>query len=158
MHTVPTHKVPTYAHRPSSHPSMVGAPFCAHHTPFPLTFCQFSPTQALPCMFQIWSHHCIWTQLSPTSWSDPSSTLAPEALLLGGWDTHWRPTTTLQLPPAMFCSHAHAHLHLQPDHAAFGPTCLSLPFQHLGQFGPPPAPKCQSMTLHIKLCTFLRHL
>src|SRR5260370_36571889 len=62
MHTVPTHKVPTYAHRPSSHPSMVGAPFCAHHTPFPLTFCQFSPTQALPCMFQIWSHHCIWTQ------------------------------------------------------------------------------------------------
>src|SRR5260221_338521 len=122
MHTVPTHKVPTYAHRPSSHPSMVGAPFCAHHTPFPLTFCQFSPTQALPCMFQIWSHHCIWTQLSPTSWSDPASTLASEALLLGGWDTHWRPTTTLQLPPAMFCLCAHAHLHLQCRQEN-GPIC-----------------------------------
>src|SRR5258708_27218634 len=59
---------------------------------------------------------------TPTSWSDPSSTLAPEALLLGGWHTHWRPTTTLQLPPAMFCSHAHAHLHLWPDCAAFGPA------------------------------------
>src|SRR5260221_14652810 len=27
--------------------------------------------------------------LSPTVWSDSSSTLAPEALLLGGWHTHW---------------------------------------------------------------------
>src|SRR5260221_9716185 len=32
MHTVPIHKVPTYAHWPSSHPPMVGAPLCAHHT------------------------------------------------------------------------------------------------------------------------------
>src|SRR5260221_10242156 len=56
---------------------------------------------------------------------------------------HWpqRPTTTLQLPPATFCSCACAHLHLQPDHAAFGPAHPSLPFQHLGQFGPPLAPK-----------------
>src|SRR5258708_564189 len=89
--------------------------------------------------------HChIWTQLptlSPTSWSDPSSTLAPEALLLGGWDTHRRPTTTLQLPPAMFCLCTCAHLHLSPDHTTFGPAHLSLPFQCPGQFGPPPALK-----------------
>src|SRR5258707_15843296 len=51
MCTMPIHEVPAYAHQPSSHPSMVGAPFCAHHTPFPSTFCQFSHTQALPCMF-----------------------------------------------------------------------------------------------------------
>src|SRR5258708_5407759 len=112
MCTMPIHEVPTYAHWPISHLPMVGAPLCAHHTPFPSTFCQFSCTQALPRMFRIWSHCCIWTQsptLSPTSWSDPASTLAPEALLLGGWHTHWRPTTTLQLPPAMFCSHTCAH-------------------------------------------------
>src|SRR5260370_10402209 len=61
---------------------MDGAPLCAHHTPFPLTFCQFSCTQALPHMFQIQSHCCIWMQLptlSPTSWSDSASTPAPEA-------------------------------------------------------------------------------
>src|SRR5260221_14684949 len=95
MHTVPIHEVPTYAHWPISHLSMVGAPLCAHHTPFPLTFCQFSHTQALPRMFRIRSHCCIWMQLptlSPTVWSDSSSTPAPEALLLGGWHTHWRPT------------------------------------------------------------------
>src|SRR6266436_1515463 len=89
---------------------MVGAPLCAHHTPFPSTFCQFSHTQALPHMFQIRSHCHIWMQsptLSPTVWSDSASTLAPEALLLGGWHTHWRPTTTPQLPLAMFCSHTH---------------------------------------------------
>src|SRR5258707_1171862 len=123
---------------------MDGAPLCAHHTLFPSTFCQFSHTQALPRMFRIQSHRHIWMQLptlSPTSWSDSASTPAPEALLLGGWHTHWRPTTTLQLPPATFHSCTHAHLHLQPDHAAFGPTCPSLPFQHLGQFGPPLAPK-----------------
>src|SRR5258707_1855994 len=63
---------------------MDGAPLCAHHTPFPSTFCQFSHTQELPHMFQILSHSSIWMQLpisSPTSWSDPASTLAPEALL-----------------------------------------------------------------------------
>src|SRR5260221_1694067 len=100
---------------------------CAHHTPFPSTFCQFSNTQALPRMFRIWSHRRIWTQLptlSPTSWSDPTSTLALEALLLGGWHTHWRPTTTPQLPPAMFHSCTCTHLHLWPDHTAFGPACL----------------------------------
>src|SRR5258708_24530163 len=123
---------------------MDGAPLCAHHTPFPSTFCQFSHTQALPHMFRIRSHHCIWMQSptsSPTSWSDPTSTLAPEALLLGGWHTHWRPTTTLQLPPATFHSCTCTNLHLHPYHATFGPTHLSLPFQHLGQFGPPLAPK-----------------
>src|SRR5258707_15071612 len=51
MCTVPIHKVPTYAHQPISHLSMVGTPLCAHHTPFPLTFCQFSHTQPLPCIF-----------------------------------------------------------------------------------------------------------
>ena len=35
MCTMPIHEVPTYAHWPSSHPSMVGAPLCAHHTHFP---------------------------------------------------------------------------------------------------------------------------
>src|SRR5258708_3705488 len=117
---------------------------CAHHTPFPSTFCQFSRTQALPCMFRIRSHRRIWTQsptLSPTSWSDSTSPPAPEPLLLGGWHTHWRPTTTLQLPPATFRLRARTHLHLQPDRAAFGPPRLSLPFQHPGQFGPPLAPK-----------------
>src|SRR5258708_8662789 len=82
---------------------MDGAPLCAHHTPFHLTFCQFSHTQVLPRMFQIRSHCHIWMQsptLSPTVWSDSASTPAPEALLLGGWHTHWRPTTTPQLPPA----------------------------------------------------------
>src|SRR5260221_12117514 len=42
--------------------------------------------------------------LSPTVWSDSASTPAPEALLLGGWHTHWRPTTTPQLPLATFRS------------------------------------------------------
>src|SRR5258708_27069130 len=41
MCTVPIHEVPTYAHWPSSHPSMVGAPLCAHHTPCPSTFYNF---------------------------------------------------------------------------------------------------------------------
>src|SRR5260370_42503046 len=97
---------------------------CAHHTPFPSTFCQFSHTQALPCMFRIQSHHCIWTQLptlSPTSWSDSTSTPAPEALLLGGCHTHWRPTTTLQLPPATFCLTPSPPLHPPPVPPLFGP-------------------------------------
>src|SRR5258708_14874022 len=105
---------------------MDGAPLCAHHTPFPLTFCQFSHTQALPCMFRIWPHCHIWTQsptLSPTSWSDSASTPAPEPLLLGGWHTHWRPTTPLQLPPETFRSCTCMPLHLRPDCAAFGPAC-----------------------------------
>src|SRR5258708_13385980 len=69
---------------------MDGAPLCAHHTPFPLTFCQFSCTQALPRMFQIWSHHRIWMQFptsSPTSWSTPTSTLAPQPLLFRACNT-----------------------------------------------------------------------
>src|SRR5258708_3271990 len=41
MHTMPIHEVPTYAHWPSSHPSMVGAPLCAHHTP-PINLWQYS--------------------------------------------------------------------------------------------------------------------
>src|SRR5258707_10867867 len=123
-------------------------PWLVHHyvptIHLPINFSPFSCTQVLPHMFRIQPHCHIWTQsptLSPTSWSAPSSTLPPEALLLGGWDTHWRPTTPLQLPLAMFRLCTCTHLHLQPDHAAFGPTCLSLPFQHLGQFGPPLAPK-----------------
>ncbi len=69
-----------------------------------------------------------WMQLptsSPTAWSDSSSTLAPGALLLGGWHTHWGPTTTLQLPLAMFHLHACAYLHFQPDHHIW--TCPSVP-------------------------------
>src|SRR5260370_5433538 len=92
----------------------------------------------LPCMFQIQSHRHIWMQsptLSPTSWSDPTSTLAPEALLLGGWHTHWRPTTTPQLPLATFCLHTRTHLHLHPDHTTFGPAPLSLPFPHPAPLG-----------------------
>src|SRR5260370_9956871 len=113
MHTRPIHEVPAYAHWPNSHFPMDGAPLCAHHTPFPPTFCQFSRTQALPRMFQIRSHRRIWMQsppLSPTSCSHSTSTLAPDALLLGGWPTHWTPTTTLHLPPATFPSRARAHL------------------------------------------------
>src|SRR5258707_11058579 len=105
MCTVPIHKVPTYAHQPNSHfPHGWCTIMCPPYT-FPSTFCHFSHTQVLPCMFWIRSHRCIWMQsptLSPTVWSDSSSTLAPEALLLGGWHTHWRPTTTLQLPLATF--------------------------------------------------------
>src|SRR5258708_19995665 len=103
---------------------------CAHHTPFPSTFCQFSRTQVLPCMFRIRSHRRIWTQsptLSPTSWSDSASTPAPQALLLGGWHTHWSPTTTLQLPPAMFRSHSRTPLHLHPAPPALSPAPPSLP-------------------------------
>src|SRR5258706_14110811 len=84
MRPRPIHTVPTYTHQPNSH-FPHGAPLCAHHTPFPLTFCQFSRTQVLPHMFRIRSHCRIWMQLptlSPTFWSDPASTLAPEALLL----------------------------------------------------------------------------
>src|SRR5258707_1248985 len=95
MCTGPIHEVPAYAHWPNSHFPHGWCTIMCPHTPFPLTFCQFSHTQVLPCMFQIQSHCHIWTQsptLSPTSWSDPASTLAPEALLLGGWHTHWRPT------------------------------------------------------------------
>src|SRR5260221_10540235 len=115
MCTGPIHKVPAYAHWPNSHFPHGWCTIMCPHTPFPLTFCQFSHTQVLPRMFQIQSHCLIWMQsptLSPTSWSDPASTLAPEALLLGGWHTHWRPTTTLQLPPATFCSCTFTHLHL----------------------------------------------
>ena len=48
MHTVPIHEVPTYAHWPSSHPSMVGAPLCAHHTP-PINLWQYSALHPHPC-------------------------------------------------------------------------------------------------------------
>src|SRR6266436_9673108 len=41
MHTMQIHEVPTYTHWPSSHPSMVGAPLCAHHTP-PINLQQYS--------------------------------------------------------------------------------------------------------------------
>ena len=44
---------------------------------------------------------------------------------MGGWHTHWGPTTTLQLPPAMFCLCTCAHLHFWPDHCIW--TCLSVP-------------------------------
>src|SRR5258707_257696 len=47
MHTVPIHEVPTYAHWPSSHPSMVGAPLCAHHTP-PINLWQYSTLHPHP--------------------------------------------------------------------------------------------------------------
>src|SRR5258705_10647170 len=48
MCTVPIHEVPTYAHWPSSHPSMVGAPLCAHHTP-PINLWQYSTLHLHPC-------------------------------------------------------------------------------------------------------------
>src|SRR5258705_7715583 len=73
------------------------APLCAHHTPFPSTFCQFSCTQVLPCMFQIWSHHRIWTQLptlSPTSWSDSASTPAQRPFF-------WEAGTLIGGPPPL---------------------------------------------------------
>ncbi len=44
---------------------------------------------------------------------------------MGGWHTHWGPTTTLQLPLAMFHLHACAYLHFQPDHHIW--TCPSVP-------------------------------
>src|SRR5260221_8681431 len=47
MCTMPIHKVPTYAHWPSSHPSMVGAPLCAHHTP-PINLWQYSTLHPHP--------------------------------------------------------------------------------------------------------------
>src|SRR5258708_31887937 len=47
MRTMPIHEVPTYAHWPSSHPSMVGAPLCAHHTP-PINLWQYSTLQPQP--------------------------------------------------------------------------------------------------------------
>src|SRR5260370_19444721 len=47
MHTMPIHEVPTYAHWPSSHPSMVGAPLCAHHTP-PINLWQYSTLHLHP--------------------------------------------------------------------------------------------------------------
>src|SRR5260370_1935117 len=123
---------------------MDGGTLGAHHTHFALTFCQFSRTQALPHMFRIRSHHRIWTQsptLSPTFWSDSASTPAPEALLLGGWHTHWWPTTTPQLPLAMFRLHTSTHLHLQPDHTQFNPPHPSLPFHPLCPLHQPLPPK-----------------
>src|SRR5258708_33951531 len=48
MCTMPIHEVPTYAHWPSSHPSMVGAPLCAHHTP-PINLQQYSALHLHPC-------------------------------------------------------------------------------------------------------------
>src|SRR5260221_4909656 len=47
MRTMPIHEVPTYAHWPSSHPSMVGAPLCAHHTP-PINLQQYSTLHPHP--------------------------------------------------------------------------------------------------------------
>src|SRR5258708_38894632 len=76
---------------------MDGAPLCAHHTPFPSTFCQFSCTQALPHMFRIWSHHRIWMQsptLSPTSWSDSASTPAQRPFF-------WEAGTLIGGPPPL---------------------------------------------------------
>src|SRR5258708_825681 len=67
-----------------------------------------------------------WMQLptsSPTAWSDSSSTLAPGALLLGGWHTHWGPTTTLQLPLATFHLHTHTPTSISGQIATFGPAC-----------------------------------
>src|SRR5258705_56622 len=48
MCTMQIHEVPTYAHWPSSHPSMVGAPLCAHHTP-PINLWQYSTLHPHPC-------------------------------------------------------------------------------------------------------------
>src|SRR5258708_17468137 len=47
MRTMPIHEVPTYACWPSSHPSMVGAPLCAHHTP-PINLQQYSTLHLHP--------------------------------------------------------------------------------------------------------------
>src|SRR5258708_314918 len=47
MCTMPIHEVPTYVHWPSSHPSMVGAPLCTHHTP-PINLRQYSTLHLHP--------------------------------------------------------------------------------------------------------------
>src|SRR5260221_13353832 len=45
--------------------------------------------------------------LSPTVWSDSSSTLAPEALLLGGWHTHWAHHHSPATPGNVLLMHMH---------------------------------------------------
>src|SRR5260221_7460586 len=133
MHTGPIHEVPTYTHQPNSHfphgwctiyvPTI--HPFHRHFVNFP------TPRRCHACSES--GHIAAFGCSCPPNHPHPGVTPLK----------HWpqRPTTTLQLPPATFCSCACAHLHLQPDHAAFGPAHPSLPFQHLGQFGPPLAPK-----------------
>src|SRR5258708_38445308 len=83
MCTVPIHKVPTYAHWPSSHPSMVGAPLCAHHTP-PINLQQHSALHLHLLQAQLHSHiwmcpsihvsHCL-EEFSPQT--SPSGTIYP---------------------------------------------------------------------------------
>src|SRR5258705_10115470 len=81
-------QIPTYTHWPS-HPSMVGAPLCAHHTPSPSIFPAPRCCHTCSKSGHIATFGCSCPPLSPTAWSDFTSTPAPEALLLGGWYTHW---------------------------------------------------------------------
>src|SRR6266436_1807086 len=87
MRTGPIHEVPAYTHQPNSHfPHGWCTIMCPPYTlSIDILSISLHPGAAMHVLIQ--SHHHIWMQSptsSPTSWSDPASTLAPEALLLGG--------------------------------------------------------------------------
>src|SRR5258708_27911109 len=81
MRTMPIHEVPTYVHWPSSHPSMVGAPLCAHHTP-PINLRQYSTLHPHPHTHSEPSCTATFGCAHPTMFPIASSTFHPNPPLL----------------------------------------------------------------------------
>src|SRR5258708_19386412 len=107
MHTVPIHEVPTYAHGPSSPPSMVGAPLCASHTP-PINLWQYSTLHLHLCTCSepgcTATFGCACPTMFPIAWSNfhhkpalvASIILWLEYLLCA----HHLPSTSGTIPPS----------------------------------------------------------
>src|SRR5258708_7964596 len=141
--TMPIHKVPTYAHQSSSHPSMVGAPFCATIHPFHQHFVNFpTPRHCHTCSKS--GHIATFGCSHPPCHPQPGVTPLqhqPQRPFF------WEAGTLIGGPPPLSSylqqhfTHTHVPTSISGQITAFGPACLSLPFHHPGQFGPPPALK-----------------
>src|SRR5258707_8029657 len=123
MCTMPIHKVPTYAHWPSSHPSMVGTPLCAHHTP-PINLWQYSTLHLHPCTHSkpgcTATFGCACPTMFPIAWRNfhhkpalvASVILWLEYLLCA----HHLPSTSVNIPHCT-CTHPPAPNLAAPPHA-----------------------------------------
>src|SRR5258708_17024766 len=106
MHTSPAATLPWLVHHfvPTIHP------FHQHFVNFPV------PRHCHSCSES--SHIAAFGCSHPPCHPQPGVTPLqhqPQRPFFWEAGTHWGPTTTLQLPPAMFCSCTHVHLHFQPD-------------------------------------------
>src|SRR5260221_684306 len=150
MRTVPIHKVPTYAHWPSSHPSMVGAPLCAHHTP-PINLWQYSTLRL---------HLCTHSEPSCTA---TFGCACPTMFPIAWRNFHHKPALVASVIlwlEYLLCAH---HLHSTffkilhcPHNPTPTPPLPSLPYL------PPPVPPCSPLHTSAHLCTplhtFVLHL